>query len=280
MPDSFALDAALALEANSQAHMIACAQATGGQVLRESDATLTLLPYAHWANGVFSPRFAPEDAEQRLEQVLATFRARRLPMKLRLGPSTRPANLADLLDRRGFAHPWSMPYMACLLADIRLPSNLSPPAGLLIGPVQDYDSVLSRYHSFLGTLSEPRRQRLLAEYRNLAQRKPRDHWMFIAELQGRTVASALLFFHQESASGGFFVVDKALRRQGIGAAMMQSMRAFCLDMGARLAVMGVSGQGTHFYPQFGFRPIGRYAIYNYSASLLRRDQQRAAASAS
>lgn len=279
MLDPRALDAARAFEANSQAYMIACAEALGGQVLRESDATLTVLPYAHWANGVVSPRFAPERAEHRLDQIFATFRALRLPMKMRLGPSTQPENLAELLDRRGFAHPWCMPYMACELAAFKPVSGLRRPAGLTIAPVEDYGSVLSRHHPFLGTLSGPRRQRLLAEYQNLARRKPRDHWMFIAELQGHTVGSAVLFFHQDSVSGGFFVVEKACRRQGIGAAMMQSMWDFCLDRGARMAVMAASGQGTRFYPQFGFRGVGRYATYHYSATLQRRDQQQGAATA-
>ena len=64
-------------------------------------------------NGVIHSQFTDDDAASRIDETLEYFERRRLPMQWWVGPSSRPADLGELLEARGLAsRPWRPPGMA------------------------------------------------------------------------------------------------------------------------------------------------------------------------
>lgn len=264
-------------EATSQALSSAICLAAGGEVIHAPDATLTWMPARYWATGTVSPRLATDTAEQRLEEILRFFRERRSEARLRLGPSTTPANLAEYLDRRGFPHPVAMPIMGAELA--RLRTDLPGPSGVAVRVLDDYLRLSREPRSPLGAISSVRQPRLAAAFQKLSEEKPRRLWTLVGELEGVRVSAVILFRHEDTVTGFHFEVLKDYRRHGLGAAMVAEMLRLTGEHGARYAVLGASGQGFRYYPRFGFAFLGKVPVYHYTRTLERRDEERLGATA-
>jgi len=243
----------------------------------EDDFTLTVLRHAHGVNGIISPRFDETNLEARLELALALARPTLEPVRFKLGPSTRPADLARRLEARGLKRSASMKYYGMDL-DRGLP-RLAPPAGLRIYLVEDYDALLYQPHPFYGKKASPRKRSLLAAFSRLARETPRRLFAFAAELHGGFAAMAVIYIHGEVVVGYDFVVLQALRRQGIGAAMLLHMGDFAIQAGARRAALLSSTQGLKFYPHFGFQPVGVYPTFTYSVEMQKKEAARPALAA-
>jgi len=264
-------------EATCGALAAALCRAAGGAVITTPDATLTWMPVSYWANGVVSPHLATDTADRRLEELLAFYRARRTEMRLRLGPSTSPANLAEYLNRRGFRHPTSWPIMGADLT--RLRTDVPGPSGLQVRVVDDYHRLAADRDSKLGAISTVRQRRLTRAFQNLAEQRPRRLWTLIGQMDGAPVAGAILFVHQDTATGYHLAVLPDYRRRGIGAVMMAEMTRLARDEGARYAVLSASGQGFRYYPRFGLAFLARVPVYRYDRALQRRDEERLGATA-
>jgi ribosomal protein S18 acetylase RimI-like enzyme len=258
---------ALAYEANAAAYALALAEAGGGLALREADFILALFPYPHSTNGVFSMRFTPENAAERIDSILAIARAQGKKMRFRLGPSSQPADLAQRLVERGVRKSCTQKYMAAPLAAGAPLMSETPevdlPPGLRVYPLEDYDILYRQTHPTLRAINTPKKRCLLRALQALDESTPRRHWMFVAELEGQLIGSVDLFSHEDSISGYNLVVLKEHRRQGIGSAVLRQMGRFACQQGASLAVLASSVQGTHFYPRLGIAHVGSYPIYMF-----------------
>jgi GNAT superfamily N-acetyltransferase len=100
-------------------------------------------------------------------------------------------------------------------------------------------------------------------YQKLAEQTPRRHWMFLAELEEKIIASVGLFLHQDSVSGYDLLVLPEYRRQGVGSAMLRQIARFTSEQGASLGVLASSVMGTQFYPRLGIAQIGKFPIHAF-----------------
>ncbi len=66
------------------------------------------------------------------------------------------------------------------------------------------------------------------------------------------------------------MVNKGFRRQGIGAALMQSVCREGRDRGMKCAVLSASSKGKALYEQVGFSDAGRYGSYFPSRAGIRK----------
>gem|GEM_PF-996074 len=261
---------AKAYESNLRAYTIALAEAGDGLVQQLKDAVLTTLPYTYWINGVVSPRLSQACALERVNEILAAFRELGREVWFTLGPSTKPANLAKILKKRGLWNFHNRPFMACDLS--KLVTGFPQPAGVSIHPVEDYDIFYKHPHPLLGLVTTPRRRRIFDAYKRLAQKQPTEHWMFIAEKHGKPVGTGIVYFSQGNAGIYDVQVLNEFQGQGIGTALLEGMCAFARDREARLAVLAASERGAaSFYPRFGFEKVGRYPTYYYSIKKQKQD---------
>jgi GNAT superfamily N-acetyltransferase len=262
------LSFALAYEANTAAYAIALTEAAGGQTRHEQDFILTLFPFPHSISGVFLPRFQAETSTARIEMILEIARQQRKKILFRLGPAPQPADLAQRLVQMGVRKSVTQKYMAIpLTANSPMLSEPSQPIGLAgakIYPVDDYGILSQKLHPRLGAINSAKKRCLVQAYQKLAEQTPRRHWMFLAELEGKLIASVGLFLHQDSVAGYDLLVLPEYRRRGIGSAMLRRIARFTNEHGAKLGVLASSVQGMHFYPHLGIAYTGAYPIYTYA----------------
>lgn len=258
---------ALAYEANAAAYALSLAEASGGLAMREADFLLALFPYPHSTNGVFSMRFTPENADERIENILSIARLQGQKMRFRVGPSRGPADLEKRLRQHGLRKSTTQKYMAAPLEGgsplIGEDDELASPPGLRIYPIEDYSVLHKQIHPTLRVINTPKKRCLLQAYQVMDAQTPRRHWMFVAEMEGHLVGSVDIFLHEASISGYNLVVLEGYRRQGIGSAMLRQMGRFAFQQGARLAVLATSVQGKRFYPRLGIAHVGGFPVYMY-----------------
>jgi ribosomal protein S18 acetylase RimI-like enzyme len=268
------IELAQAYETNLRAYTIAVAEAGDGFVQCDADAVLTAFPYTYWINGVVSPRLSPVNALERVNEILAVFRGLGREVWFSLGPSTEPADLAQILKARRLHNFHNRPFMACDLA--KLVTGFPQPPGVSIDAVEDYAVFVEQPHPLLKRITTPRKRAIFAAFTRLAQAHPRRHWMFIAEKRSRPVGTAILYLDQGNAGIYDVEVLERFRGRGIGTALLQRVCTFAREQLARLAVLAASEQGARFYTRFGFVQTGRYPTYYYSIKKQKEDAARAA----
>lgn len=259
-------------ETAARAYTLDVCRTGGGVVHVEPDFTLTVLPHAHSVSGIISPHFADTQLDTRLDLALALARRCGEDIRFKLGPSTQPADLARHLEARDLKRSASMKYYGMNLNG-GLP-RFRPPDGLRIFLVEDFDALLFQPHPFYGNKASPRKRALLAAFSRLAHETPRRLFVFTAELHHQFAAMAVIYIHGEVVVGYDFVVLQALRRQGIGAAMLLQMGDFSIQQGARRAALLSSTQGLKFYPHFGFQPVGVFPTFSYTRAMQQKDSAR------
>jgi GNAT superfamily N-acetyltransferase len=266
------IELAKTYETNLRAYTVAMAEAGDGLVQRDADAVLTAFPYTYWTNGVVSPRLPAEGTLDRVNEILAVFRGLGREVWFSLGPSTTPANLAQILKQRGLHNFHNRPFMVCDLA--QLVTGFPQPSRVSIQAVEDYDIFVEHPHPILKRITTPRKRAIFAAFQRLAQEQPRRHWMFIAEQKGRPVGTAILYIDQGNAGIYDVEVLESHRRRGKGTALLQKVCTFAKDRGAGLAVLAASEMGARFYLRFGFEQTGRYPTYYYSIKKQKEDAAR------
>ena len=263
---------AQALESASRAHDIAICEAGGGLVCREPDFTLVLCPQAPRMNSLISPQFTEENAEARVEAVLALARDHGQEIGFKLGPSTQPADLGSRLQRRGLKKYVTFKYMGLDLS-AGLP-NFPVPAGARVYMVEEFDEFYEMPHPFYGRKGSLRKRFMYNAFEQLARSEPCRHWIFVVEKYGHFAGAGRMFLHGDIVVGYDFAILKSERRQGLGAALICQMGQFAIQQGACWAVLNTSTEGAKFYPHFGFAHLGGYPSYRYTRAMQQQDLKK------
>jgi hypothetical protein len=196
-----------------------------------------------------------------IDELLAPFRARRVPLCWNLGPSTRPPDLAGRLEARNATRTNSMPGMALDLSD-PLPSA-APPDGLVIERVRDaatFECWARAYNDGFG-LPDGFVDALGGAYAAIgfADDAPFRHYAGL--LHGEPVASSTTFLDGTVAGLWHITTLERVRRRSIGAAMTIAPLADARDLGYATAILYASEMGEPLYQRLGFRELLR--LYQY-----------------
>ncbi len=211
-------------------------------------------------NGVMTARLAPEEVGRRVDELLAEFRKRRLPLEWTVGSSTVPQDLGRHLQAKGLTHVLVVPGMAMDLS--KLPDEPLPPH-LTIDWVERRRDLETFLRVFTTTFQID--DALLPRFADIRMGMPSDHReksvAFLGRLNGRAVASAELF-----ASGGvagLYSVGTlpAVRGRGLGRAMTIAALHEGRARGYRIGALQGTETGVPVYRRLGFREYGRFEIY-------------------
>jgi GNAT superfamily N-acetyltransferase len=212
-------------------------------------------------NGVMGASLTEGRVEAAIERARAFFREWGMPWLWWVGPTTRPADLAERLRARGFARAFEMPGMA---ADLReLPEGLSMPQGVSIERVSSPAALSDWLRAAIAAFDFPPRLEppLLAMERSVGVAPESPYHRFLGRLDGRPVATASLYLGEEVA--GLFTIGTVAdaRRRGIGAAMTLAPLREARERGYRVGILSASRMGEPIYRRIGFREYCRLSTY-------------------
>jgi GNAT superfamily N-acetyltransferase len=248
-----------AVEAEQARYLAAHATVPGYEVHVESDATWAIQPGGVWGNCAVQLRLAPGTADKRLDRIANRFCDTERGGGFWLSPFATPTDLPARLRRRGFRCRKLFPAMYRELA--APDASETEMRGLTFQVVEDYQLFLKFPHPCYGPIRTPMRRFELARQAHLADMRPRRFWDLAALREGVPVGICTLF-HEEGIAGVHDVgVLPAMRRQGIGTALMRYACGFARGLGATACVLISSGQGYGMYGRAGFREVGRIGYW-------------------
>jgi GNAT superfamily N-acetyltransferase len=211
-------------------------------------------------NGVIQTTLAEDEADERIEAILARFRADGLPMVWWGGPSRRPRDLGARLLARRLTTSGNEPGMAADLDTLN--KDVTLPAGLTIERVAG-DAALREWMLTLQASDVPpgRREPDLRLQRPASYAADDDYRLYLARLDGAPVGTA----SAQIGAGvvGLYCVSviQAARRQGVGAAVTLAALREAREQGYRFGVLGASEMGEGVYLRLGFEQYCLLQMY-------------------
>jgi len=238
------------------------------EIHADPDATWGVAGYPDaFRSTVVSARFAKEDADRRIAEIAAAFRARGTGFLWWVAPFHEPANLGDRLLQAGLRFEGTAPAMAMDLHD--LPADERPPAGLRIVPVRDAET----HGQFVGVLAAEmgvpdgspnpaalHHEALLRVVPPTLASEPVP-LRYLGLVEDRPVATSRISIGGGVA--GLYAVATLpdVRGRGIGRAMTLAALEAGRMLGYRIGVLQASDSGFPVYRRLGFRTIFDYAVY-------------------
>jgi GNAT superfamily N-acetyltransferase len=212
-------------------------------------------------NGVLRARFRGGAADKKIDEALAPFRGRKLPMMWWTAPSDTPRDLPQRLVAAGLAEAAQTTGMAIDLQ--KLNENVDPPRGLDVQRLGSQDDlagcndVLSAAFGMPGFVAKE-----LAKHLRAIGSWPEGPWLgYLGRLEGRPVATSLAAFAAGVAGIYNVATLEDARGRGIGAAITLAPLRDARRMGYRIAILHASAMGFPVYRRLGFREyckIGQY----------------------
>jgi ribosomal protein S18 acetylase RimI-like enzyme len=256
-----ALDPICQIEENLVEALAAWGRLPKAQARHEPDRLeyVTRAPYPLF-NGVARARLPAEDLDRRIEDVLAPFRRRRLPMMWWVGPHSEPADLGPRLEAHGLIHAGGDVGMAMPLA--ALPGEAPRPEGFAIQAVEGREG-LARWVETMAAGYGLRRTTRAAVRRLWLSGGLADgaHRHYLGLLEGRPVATAQSFVGAGVVGVYWVSTLPEARRRGIGTAMTHRALEEARGMGLDIGVLHATPMGVSLYERLGFRECCRIDHY-------------------
>lgn len=224
----------------------------------------TGIPFALF-NGVMRARLAPEEVDGRIDETIAEFRRRRLPLEWNVGASTTPSGLGRHLERHGFARAFSLPGMSVDLRTLREEGR--PPAGLTIEPAGGRRGLEAfvRLGASAFDVPEMYLPRLVEIEASMGPEFAEQATYYLGRLDGTPVATSMLLLAAGVAGIYFVTTAPEARGRGIAEAMTRKALWDARELGYRIGVLQASSMGYPVYRRIGFRDDFQIDIYQEAA---------------
>lgn len=215
--------------------------------------SLTDIPISLF-NSIKDTRLAPEQVDPAIEAILEDATTNHVPILWWIGPSTQPLDLPARLEQRGFKIDDHGPGMASDLDT--LDDQLPGPAGLSIQSV--CDEAARRLWSEtmglgFGEGSPPSEISINSWSRLLGLLPSETVRAYTGWLDGKPVATSLLFLAAGVAGIYAVATIPEARRKGIGAALVKQPLLEARAEGFHTGILQSSEMGLGVYRSLGFR---------------------------
>jgi len=230
--------------------------------------TITDVPFAMF-NHVLRTQLEPEAVDAAVEAAITRCRSRNVPLRWHIGPTTRPANLGEVLQAHGFTG--SARDASGLAVDLlALNEDLPAPPGLTIEHVTDVETlkqscqVVSR-HVF--EWPDYAVDALLDYHLSVGLDAQSPQRCYVGRLRGELVAKSDLVLGAGVAGlYGVATVPQA-RRQGIGTAMTLAALREARALGYRVGILHTGARNKNalrVYRRIGFREYCKLGSYKWT----------------
>jgi GNAT superfamily N-acetyltransferase len=196
------------------------------------------------ANSVSTVDFSGGDPATALDEVEARYRARNAIVRVHTYDLSAPADIVDLLQRRGYGAGETTLTMAKAVGA----SDLSGDVEVAATPNAQWQEV------YLGALSESRRSvnaRILGAV-------PQPCGYFSCRRAGQVISTGLCVADGDYAIVECMATRAEARRQGGADAVLRSLEAWAAERGAKtlaLQAVDVNAAAVALYTRFGFRSV-------------------------
>jgi ribosomal protein S18 acetylase RimI-like enzyme len=219
----------------------------------------------NFLNAVMSATFAPTHAAQRVDEVLAPFQDRAVPMRWWTDERGRPAELDANLERRGLEMVWDVPGMTVDLID---GLRDEPVEGVDVRPVRTRADLRTWFGAFAAGFGfDPHRERAWHEaFEELGVDPSGRFRHYTGFVDGEAVASGTMFVDHASGSAGIYHVGTRpdRRGRGIGRAVTLVPLLEAREAGLRYGVLKASHLGRSVYEHLGFAERARLRQYRWT----------------
>jgi GNAT superfamily N-acetyltransferase len=217
-------------------------------------------------NSVLRARLSPDKVDAAIGGATARCASRRVPMLWWTGPMTRPTNLGQYLEARGFKWVEDAPGMAVDLQAMKEETQVPP--RLVIEQVGDIETLKQWYQVFKGLFGFPdwMERAWVDSFASVGFGAQSPLRCYIGRLNGEPLATSFLVLGAGVA--GIYGVGTvpAARRQGIGTAITLAPLREARELGYRIGVLRSSEMGYRVYHKIGFRKYCEMGLYIWGAA--------------
>jgi GNAT superfamily N-acetyltransferase len=201
------------------------------------------------------------DSAKQINKIKDYYKKLALPFWWWVYPSGQSPAIREMLPAQGIKFLAAIPCMAADLSSRKVKQGA--PSTIAVSSVENKtDLHLWEKISFAGFEMESDTE---AQYHNfitsfdISSKSPQK--LFIARFDGVPVASALLFFYQDTAGIYFVSTFPAYRQKGIGLALTLATMHYAQQSGFKYCILQSSESGLNVYKQAGFKEHCHADIY-------------------
>lgn len=199
--------------------------------------------------------------ERRIDEAIAQFRARRIPLLWHTGLTSTPRDIGKYLEARGFPHDYDLSAMAIDLENMGDEQDL--PHEISVKLVEDevdcrhWSKCLSdSWESPPGTdewmMNNACFNTRIEKERNM--QLPRR--MYIGFLDNRPAGACMLVWDKNIAGLEMVGTIEPARRKGVGTAIIRYALLDARSLGFRIVVVLATVEGVRLYEKCGFKKFG------------------------
>ena len=219
----------------------------------------------NWQNRIFMANFNESNASTRIEQVISRIKELNISTSWYITPQSRPANLQNLLKDHGFTYQENWKSMAIDLKIV--PESFSIPEDMEIKEILNLEDLKIWADVLVESFEFPKIAVSYKKYFIKPGIKNLNFQYYLGILNGKPVASAVLF-EGEGAAGLFYIgtIPEA-RRKGIALAMVYYLLNEAKNKGYNISILNASELGYPLYKKIGFKEYYTTKIYSYKNPL-------------
>ena len=213
----------------------------------------------NWFSRIFMANFNESDLSTHIEQIVSMIRNLNISASWYITPQSCPVYLQNTLKDYGFTYKDDWSAMAFDLENV--PESFDSPEGMEIKEVLNLEElkiwtdILVKSFEFSEIVQSYKKY-----FINAGLESPNSHY-YLGFLNGKPVATGVLF-DGEGAAGLFYIgtVTEA-RRQGIAKAMVCYLLSTAKKKGYSISVLQASEMGYPVYKKIGFKKYYTTKIY-------------------
>lgn len=256
-----------AIEANFNEEMAHLGYGLQQGELHKTPELLWIYTGSRGPNAVLYSRFASDDPayiDARINEMLTFFKTRNTDFSWTTGPSTRPTDLALLLEAHGFVYSDITTGMAIDLQALNEHVFIHP--DLVITEIEDLEALkILRSIEISGFgASEMAAQNYYESYSRTGFGNGTPWHHYIGWLHGEPVTIASLLFHAGVAGIYGIATVPQSRRQGVAAAITLHALHEARRRGYRIAVLSPTEMSYALYRRIGFQEYCKLIHYEWS----------------
>lgn len=222
------------------------------------------------SNRVLLTRWTEEEADGRIEALIAFHRERGIGFTWYVGPYDRPHDLGARLEARGLVRAGEQFWMARVgLAAPEIPANPRVTIEVLDGSdeaaVEATAQIVGAAFNQTEAQTRAHRRSLLEDVRDAALREREIN--FLARLDGEPAAHGRLILEGGIAFLGGAATHPALRGQRLYTTLLRHRLTIANERGYHVAVIQAMPMSRAIVARYGFRDYGSTTIYGWMPKL-------------